>query len=91
MKRLAECPPWNNGPTEGKAFSDTKVVIIPRCVLVKHLSLILRTFYIIDEPRKTHLSPKDLLQNSAASALVMRKLSPWNRPLGKMAFSSASM
>lgn len=39
----------------------------------------------------THLSPKARLQNSAASALVMRKLSPWNRPLGKMAFSSASM
>ncbi|KAG7278182.1 LOW QUALITY PROTEIN: hypothetical protein CRUP_002142 [Coryphaenoides rupestris] len=30
-------------------------------------------------------------KNSAASALVMRKLSPWKRPLGKMAFSSASM
>lgn len=38
-----------------------------------------------------HLSPKARLQNSAASALVMRKLSPWKRPLGKMAFSSASM
>ena len=39
----------------------------------------------------TYLSPKARLQNSAASALVMRKLSPWNRPLGKMAFNSASM
>ena len=39
----------------------------------------------------SYLSPKACLQNSAASALVMRKLSPWNRPLGKMAFSSASM
>lgn len=41
--------------------------------------------------KKTHLSPNDRLQNSAASALVILKLSPWNKPLGKMAFSSASM
>lgn len=40
---------------------------------------------------KPHLSPKERLQNSAASALVILKLSPWNRPLGKMALSSASM
>lgn len=40
---------------------------------------------------KTYLSPNDLLQNSAASAFVILKLSPWNKPLGKMAFSSASM
>lgn len=39
----------------------------------------------------TYFSPKAFLQNSAASALVIRNVSPWNSPLGKMPFSSASI
>ena len=39
----------------------------------------------------TYLSPKNFLQNSAASAFVIRKLSPWNCPLGKIALISANM
>lgn len=39
----------------------------------------------------TYLSPKNFFQNSAASAFVIRKLSPWNWPLGKIALISASM
>lgn len=39
----------------------------------------------------TYFSPKNFLQNSAASAFVIRKLSPWNCPLGKIALISANM
>lgn len=39
----------------------------------------------------TYLSPKNFFQNSAASAFVIRKLSPWNWPLGKIALISANM
>lgn len=40
---------------------------------------------------ETYFSPKAFLQNSAASALVIRNVSPWKRPLGKIPLSSASM
>lgn len=38
-----------------------------------------------------YFSPKNFLQKSAASALVILKLSPWKCPPGKMALISASM
>lgn len=40
---------------------------------------------------ETYFSPNAFLQNSAASAFVIRNVSPWKSPLGKMPFSSASM
>lgn len=40
---------------------------------------------------ESYFSPKAFLQNSAASALVIRNVSPWKSPLGKIPFSSASM
>lgn len=42
-------------------------------------------------PFEAYFSPKNFLQKSAASALVIRKLSPWKCPPGKMALISASM
>lgn len=47
-----------------------------------------RTQFIWVEP---YFSPKNFLQKSAASALVILKLSPWKCPPGKMALISASM
>ena len=41
--------------------------------------------------KKNYFSPKNVLQKSAASALVILKESPWNCPPGKMALISANM
>ena len=41
--------------------------------------------------RKTYLSLKEAFQKSAASLLVIRKLSPEKLPLGNMAFNSLSI
>lgn len=50
----------------------------------KSQQLIFKAFF-------AYFSPKKLLQKSAASALVILNVSPWNCPPGKMALISASM
>ena len=80
MESLAERSPRHDGPAQVRGGS---AGFPPHLITVASQSA--------ETPEKSHLSPKERLQNSAASALVILKLSPWNKPLGKMALSSASM